>query len=611
MRAAMLLFLLRLDPRVPAKFNNRLKGGSHMYRSFFLSVAALAVCFYSAPALSGQVRLDTLSMLPEEEQLLIRLAGGLAFEALAEGNSDTSSTEPERWLVVHDVDVLAIDGTEFTLFATDEAGIEKVLDVESLQTGGLSVYDLALDSVEFWEASESSEVGPVDPEGANLDEEPAQLQNNPYGHPMGGHTLIESAASAHAGVGISQATEPPPGYTQAPGTEVLGSDSANGLAGFESMRAGGLPSNERPWLVGASPAGETGLKDQLLDLSYNPAPTARTELNLADGNAANGCRSREAAENYLIGNGADADAVGKMTDAELNAALNQKAQSYEDEADALWRDLKASARQDTRNYMIGEGMDADEVAGMSDAKLDTSAATLQENGGLTDGEMSAKLRKYLIDNGEDPAKVAEIVAKELGSKAAVLQSNGGLTNDEMRADLRNYLAERGHSAKAISQMADKDLIDAAAAQQSKDGARDYLHGQGGGPPPEWFRAQMAWIRSLEAGGWLRGYSGDIDPADPNAGTDLGAGGTPCGSDGRFLGDPSGPDHPGIGTGHTDPQAGGDIDYEEAPVQTNGRYTEYNVSASHDDGSAGIRLGSGNGRLSEENEALTRARLGGS
>jgi hypothetical protein len=51
--------------------------------------------------------------------------------------------------VVHDVDVLAVDGTVFTLFATDEARIEKVLDVESLQTGGLSVYDLALDSVEF------------------------------------------------------------------------------------------------------------------------------------------------------------------------------------------------------------------------------------------------------------------------------------------------------------------------------------------------------------------------------------------------------------------------------------------------------------------------------
>ncbi len=81
-------------------------------------------------------------------------------------------------------------------------------------------------------------------------------------------------------MGIPQPTEPPPGYTQVPGKEMLGSNSSNGLAEFESIRAGELPSNGRPWLAGASPAGEPGLKDQLLDLSYNPAPTARTEINM-------------------------------------------------------------------------------------------------------------------------------------------------------------------------------------------------------------------------------------------------------------------------------------------------------------------------------------------
>jgi hypothetical protein len=122
MQAAILLFLLRLDPRISAEFNNRLKGRNQMYRSIFLSVAALAVFLYSAPAFSGQVRLDTLSMLAEEEQLLIRLAGGLAFEALVEGSSATSSIGPERWLVVHDVDVLAVDGTVFTLLPPTRRG---------------------------------------------------------------------------------------------------------------------------------------------------------------------------------------------------------------------------------------------------------------------------------------------------------------------------------------------------------------------------------------------------------------------------------------------------------------------------------------------------------
>ncbi len=319
---------------------------------------------------------------------------------------------------------------------------------------------------------------------------------------------------------------------------------------------------------------------------------ARTEINMADGDAASTCGSRESAENFLVAEGYDADAVYNMSVSELKEKVQEFIQNSQDYSNALHAALEKSGREDTRHYMVSNGENADKVSGMSDP--------------------------------------------ELYENAAVLQENGGLTSDEMRAELKKYLAKTGFSEQTISKMTDKKLQETAVAQQDEEGVdpvivvpsstfldslnytsgqssavADYLHGQGGGPPPEWFRAQMAWIRSLEAGGWLRGYGGDIDPADPNADAGIGAAGAPCGSDGRFLGDPSGPDHPGIGTSHTDPQAGGDIDYEEAPVQTNGRYNEYNVSGSHDDGTAGIRLSNGNGRLSEENEALTRARLGGS
>ena len=558
-----------------------------MRRSLLLFFVSFVLTLNSAPTFSAQVKLDALSMLAEEEQLLRRLAGSLVFEVFVDENSSSPSTLADRWLIVHDVDVTAIDGTLFTLYTTDDVGAEKVLDVEAMRAGGLSVYDLALDSVEFWQALESSDAGPVDPDGAEYDEEPPELQSHPYAQPKNGQSLAGFSADLATGRDLAPLAAPPPGYRQPAGTEALNPHSTDVAVGFESMRGGELPPTERPWLVGASPAGESGAKDQILDLSFNPAPMARTELSIADGNAATGCNTREDTENFLIGNGSDADAVKKMTDAELEAAVGRKAQSYKDAAAAAWNEIKAWAQQSARDYMVAEGADADEVAGMSNAELDRKAGTLQDNGGLTD--------------------------------------------DEMMDDIKDFLSKSGHSGFRLFFMSDKEMQDSAAAQQAIDGGvnppqrrpqqkdtppkdselvGDYLYGHGGGPPPEWFRAQMAWIRSLEAGGWLRGYGGDIDPADPNADAGIGAAGAPCGSDGRFMGDPSGPDHPGIGSGHSDPQAGGEIDYEEAAPQTNGRYNEYNISASHDDGSAGIRLGTGSGTLSEENEALTRARFGG-
>jgi hypothetical protein len=347
---------------------------------------------------------------------------------------------------------------------------------------------------------------------------------------------------------------------------MLGSNSSNGLAEFESIRAGELPSNGRPWLVSASPAGEPGLKDQLLDLSYNPAPTARTEINMARGDAATG------------------------SDQPVDYSIRLSPPFTENCIRGIESRLRHEANFRMRAYAEGNERSA----------LRNELERQRQRGVVRD-EFRKYLKRFPAQRGLSAAQVDAMSDAEVWQEFEIMNAGEDLTDEEF-----------WYMMKPVGAGGDEDFQPALNYDSRESSAvADYLYGQGGGPPPEWFRAQMAWIRSLEAGGWLRGYGGDIDPADPNADAGIGAAGAPCGSDGRFLGDPSGPDHPGIGTSHTDPQAGGDIDYEEAPVQTNGQYNEYNVSGSHDDGTAGIRLSNGNGRLSEENEALTRARLGGS